>query len=71
MEISTERLRQAIINYYTVALSYNIVEAQDDIDRAVSASQEELLEMAEDCDIDVKHFEINSYSKQKLSEENE
>ena len=67
MEISTERLRQAIINYYTVALSYNIAEAQDDIDRAVSASQEELLDMAEDFDIDVNHFEINSHFKHKPS----
>lgn len=69
MEISTERLRQAVINYFTVALSYNIAEAQDDIDRAASASQEELIEMADFCDIDIKQFEINSYAKQKVSEE--
>ncbi len=69
MEISTERLRQAVINYYTIALAYNIVEAQDDIDRAVSATQEELIEMAADCDIELKQFEINSYQKQKVSED--
>jgi len=69
MEISTERLRQAIINYYTIALSYNIAEAQEDIDRAKLASQEELIGMADDCDLDIKNFEINSYQKQKISEE--
>ena len=69
MEISTERLRQAVINYYTIALAYNIAEAQGDIDKAVVASQEELFEMADDCDIDLKQFEIKSYQKQKHSEE--
>ena len=58
MQISTERLRRAIIDYFDQALDMGIVEAKIDIERAEKADQDELVEIAKEIDIDIEHFKI-------------
>lgn len=58
MQISTERLRRAIIDYFDQALDMGIVEAKIDIERAEKADQDELVEIAKEIDIDIEHFSI-------------
>ena len=60
MQISTERLRRAVIDYFDQALEMGIVEAKIDIEQAEKADQEELIEIAKEIDIDVDHFSINN-----------
>ena len=58
MQISTERLRRAIIDYFDQALDMGIVEAKIDIERAEKADQDELVDIAKEIDIDIEHFSI-------------
>ena len=58
MQISTERLRRAVIDYFDQALEMGIVEAKIDIEQAEKAGQDELLEIAKEIDIDIEHFSI-------------
>ena len=58
MQISTERLRRAVIDYFDQALEMGIVEARIDIEQAEKADQDELVEIAKEIDIDIEHFSI-------------
>ena len=59
MTIDFDALRGALINYYGSGIGVNFLMAVSGIEEIRSASTHELLEMAEECGIDINNFIID------------